>query len=176
MHGEINKVKDYVKELNKSNSQKRDCVKDKREMNAIFEKFQREFLDLRDDHRGSKDRIKISEISLTEKAAKSAVVLMQEHLNELPTKAEVIALRNYMRTNIDKFREENQQFTLDFDAHLAIIARYDEILSEKASKHALYLQEVKMDKHYKPVIKKLDDRVLANKELIELQKDLFLKF
>lgn len=168
LHSEINKMKDYVKELNKSNSQKRDCVKDKREINAIFEKFQREFLDLRDDHRGSKDRIKISEISLTEKAAKSAVVLMQEHLEELPTKEEVIALRNYMRTNIDKFRDENAQFSVDFDSHLAIIARYDEILSEKASKHSLYLQEIKIDKHYKPVISLLDERVLANLKLIEL--------
>ena len=43
-----------------------------------------------------------------------------------------------MRSNIDKFAESNENFSRDFDAHLAIIRRYDEVLSEKASKHSLY--------------------------------------
>lgn len=79
-------------------------------MNVIFEKFQKEYLDLRDDHRGSKDKIRIQEITIGEKAAKDEVDNMKKHLDLLPTKEEVIQLRTYMRTNIDKFKDESEQF------------------------------------------------------------------
>ena len=56
----------------------------------------------------------------------------------LPTKDEVVQLRNYMKASIEKFSKENESFSSEFNSHLAIIRRYDEVISEKASKHALY--------------------------------------
>ena len=105
---------------------------------------------MRDDHRSSKDRIRLSEIEIIGKASKTAVDMMKDHLDQLPTKEEVIGLRNYMRTNIDSFRESNEQFSREFNAHLAIIRRYDEVLSDKASKHSLYSTETKLIELYNP--------------------------
>ncbi len=48
-----------------------------------------------------------------------------------------------MKENIEKFASDNDAFAKDFAAHLAIIRRYDEVLSEKASKHSVYLLETR---------------------------------
>ena len=57
-------MKDYINEVNKTNSQKRDCTKDKKDLITMIEKFQKELLDLRDDHRSSKDRIRTLELQI----------------------------------------------------------------------------------------------------------------
>ena len=72
-----------------------------------------------------------------------------------------------MRTSIEKFSEDNNAFARDFGAHLQIIRRYDEVLSDKASKHALYESEVRLNESYKPQFKELDVRILSNLELIK---------
>ena len=59
---ELESMKEFVAELNKNNSQKRDCLKDKKETHAMIEKTQKELLDLRDDHRNSKERIRSLEV------------------------------------------------------------------------------------------------------------------
>lgn len=101
---------------------------------------------------------------------------MKKHLDMLPTKDEVIQLRTYMRTNIDKFKDESEQFKQQFDGHLEIIRRYDEIISEKASKHSLYLQEVKMNDYFKPLIKEMDQRVVETVALMKEQRGYFAEF
>ena len=72
-----------------------------------------------------------------------------------------------MRVNVDRFSEDNASFARDFSAHLEIIRRYDEVLSDKASKHSLYEAETRLNDHYKPTIKSLDGRIANNLELIK---------
>ena len=50
---------------------------------------------------------------------------------------------------------------------MEIIRRYDEVLAEKASKHALYTAEGRLNDHYKPVIMDLDNRIENNLALIK---------
>ena len=45
---------------------------------------------------------------------------------------------------------------------MEIIRRYDEVLSEKASKVSLYTTETRLNEYYKPVISDLDDRIQDN--------------
>ena len=56
----------------------------------------------------------------------------------LPSKDEVLELRSHVSSNISKFSKDNAHFTKEFETHLEIIRRYDEVISEKASKMALY--------------------------------------
>lgn len=70
---------------------------------------------------------------------------MQGFLDLLPTKDEVVQLRTYMKSSIEKFTGENKDFTNEFNQHLAIIRRYDEVLTDKASKHSVYLSEIRVN-------------------------------
>jgi len=101
---------------------------------------------------------------------------VKEFLQLLPTKEEVTTLRHYMRNNIDKFSVDNESFKAEFDSHMEIIRRYDEVLSEKASKHSVYEVESRVNDSYKPVMKDLDDRVCTNLKLIHETKDCFAEF
>ena len=55
----------------------------------------------------------------------------------LPSKEEVTELRNHVSSNIARFSKDNTRFSSEFDTHLEIIRRYDEVISNKASKHAV---------------------------------------
>jgi len=93
----VEAVKKVFNELNESNSQKRDCLKDKKSVEKQFEKLQKELLDLRDDHRNSKDRIRNLETMIGEKVEKFELADVKQFLALLPTKEEVTTLRTYMK-------------------------------------------------------------------------------
>ena len=130
-------MKDFIADANRSNSQKRDCLKDKKETITMIEKLQKDLLELRDDHRSSKDRLRTLEQTIEHKAEKKELGKVQVYLDLLPTKDEVVQLRGHMKSSIEKFTIENRDFTSECHAHLAIIRRYDEVLSDKASKHSV---------------------------------------
>ena len=69
---------------------------------------------------------------------KREVEEVRQLLELLPTKEEVTHLRNHMKTSIETFSNNNDLHSREFSAHMAIIRRYDEVISEKASKMALY--------------------------------------
>ena len=115
----------------------RDCLKDRTELLEMIEKTQKEVADGRDAHRGSKERINKLEISMPNRVEKYQLAKVEEFMQLLPTREEVTTLRNHMRTNIDKFTEDNAAFKAEFGGHLQIIRRYDEVLSEKANKHSV---------------------------------------
>ena len=50
------------------------------------------------------------------------------------------------------------------------------MLSEKASKHALYESEVRLNESYRPQISELDKRILSNLELIKQTQEHFNEF
>ncbi len=67
---DLESIKDHVADVNRSNSQKRDCLKDKKETERHVEKMQKELMDLRDDHRNSKERIRSLEVLMNDKVHK----------------------------------------------------------------------------------------------------------
>ena len=101
---EVEKMQDYVHEVNKTNSQKRDCAKDVKEMMSLFEKIKKDFLNLRDDHANSKERIGISETLIDMKAQDKEFKEVKGHLELLPTKDQILEMKDYMNTNIDEFK------------------------------------------------------------------------
>ena len=159
-------MKDFINEANKTNSQKRDCTKDKKDVITMIEKLQKELLDLRDDHRSSKDRIRALELQVPQKAETKELAKVQEYLDLLPTKDEVVQLRSYLKNSIEKFTTDNKDFSSEFYQHMAIIRRYDEVLSDKASKHSIYETETRLNDLYKPKMKTLDERITINHKLI----------
>ena len=56
----------------------------------MIEKTQKELLDLRDDHRNSKERIRSLEILINEKVQKTELAKVKDHIDLLPTKEEVV--------------------------------------------------------------------------------------
>lgn len=142
----------------------------------MIEKLQKDLLEVRDDHRNSKDRLRALDQQIETKAEKGTVEKVQEYLDLLPTKEEVVQLRNHMKTSIEKFTVENRDFTSEFHAHLAIIRRYDEVISDKASKHSVVQTESRLNDQYKPAMKDLDQRIQANLKLINDQKTSMGKF
>lgn len=173
LKNELNETKQWFESLNQANSQKRDCLKDRKELEQMVEKMQKELLDLRDDHRYSKERLRAIEVGLPDKVEKYELVEIKDFLQLLPTKEEVTTLRHYMRNNIDKFAEDNTNFKNQFEEHLEIIRRYDEVISEKASKHSVYELESRVNDSYKPVMKDMDERIQVNLKLIHETKECF---
>lgn len=139
----------------------------------MVEKMQKELLDLRDDHRYSKERLRAIEVGLPDKVEKYELEEIKEFLQLLPTKEEVTTLRHHMRNNIDKFAEDNANFKNKFEEHLEIIRRYDEVISDKASKHSVYELESRVNDSYKPVMKDMDERIQVNLNLIHETKECF---
>ena len=68
LQAEMQKVKDYVADLNKAFSTKSDCTKDKKDVTEMIDKLQHEVHKLEGDHRTSKDRIRKLEVKIDTKA------------------------------------------------------------------------------------------------------------
>lgn len=169
-------TRQWFETINAENSQKRDCLKDKTELEEMIEKTQKELLDLRDDHRHSKERVNKLEVELPGKVDDFKLIEVSEFMQLLPTREEVSSLRNHMKNNIDKFGEDNIKFKNEFEGHLEIIRRYDEVISEKANKHSVSQVESRINENYKPVIKNHDDRIGNNLKLINETRDCFAEF
>ena len=103
---------------------------------------------------------------------------MKDYVSVLPTKEEVYDLRSFVKMNITKFSGDNQNFEKEFAMHTEMIRRYDEVLSEKASKHSVYEVEklcgdnvkAKIEQAMK-VVKQSQSQILENhKEFEEFKK------
>ena len=85
-------------------------------------------------------------------------------------------MRSEMRATLDQYKRERDEFNIEFNTHKDIIRRYDEILTDKASKHSLYELETKLKHKFKPLIKGVQERVEQNLSLIREQKQYFEAF
>ena len=101
LQSEIDKVKEHIKEVNKINSSKSDCAKDKKDLMDIIDKFQHENQSLREDHRVSKERIRKLEVKIDTKANQIDLSEVKEHLKVLPTTHELNQMRLETRTTLD---------------------------------------------------------------------------
>ena len=113
---------------------------------------------------------------MKEKAEKTALHEVEESLKLLPSRDEVIEMRTNVRENIARFQKDNKEFKDQFDTHLSIIARYDEVIADKASKHGVYEQANKITNKFTPLVDKLfEESQRCFAELYE-HKDRFTEF
>ena len=92
---------------------------------------------------------------------------VKDTLKQLPTLDQIKLLQSSMRTTLDSHKKERDEFASEFSNHVDIIGRYDEILSQKASKHSVYDVENKMKQYLKPVTKELKGETERNLSLIQ---------
>ena len=62
---------------------------------------------------------------------------LQEFIKVLPDRVEVEKFREETTTALKTYQEEFTEIRRDFDRHGKILRRYDEVISDKASKHTL---------------------------------------
>ena len=101
---------------------------------------------------------------------------MKDYLKLLPTTDELNNMKSDMKHTLDVYKSERDVFAAEFHSHVEIIRRYDEIMTEKASKHSIYETETKLKKKFKPIMNDLDERVEKNLSLIKEQKQYFESF
>ena len=65
---------------------------------------------------------------------------IKELIQILPRKEIVDRLEIYVSTNIEQFKKDNTLYASNFYEHNEIIRRYDEVLSQKASKISLEIE------------------------------------
>ena len=74
-------------------------------------------------------------------------------LHMLPREDEVVELRKYVGENIERFSADLEKFTKGYNQSQEIIRRYDEVISDKASKHTVYSlehsQKESLNEHFK---------------------------
>ena len=64
-------------------------------------------------------------------------------------------LNDTVTSSIENFGRDNAYFTREFETHLGIIRRYDEILTQKASKIQLYELEQRIKREIEPQLHKV---------------------
>ena len=89
---------------------------------------------------------------------------------------EVASLRNHVYSSLDKYGLQSAEQASKFNEHLEIIRRYDEVISDKASKQALFLAETRLSEQFKSEVIVLDTRIKNNLQLIEEQREYFNEF
>ena len=111
----------------------------------MFEKLGKDVAQLRNEHLNSEERFHVLETLIDMKAQEKDVKLIKAQLEVLPHKDQITNMQTYMNKNVSEFAAQNKEFLLQFNEHLAIIRRYDEIISDKASKHSLYESETRLN-------------------------------
>ena len=99
-----------------------------------------------------------------------------ELVKVLPRKEEVLELREHVGSSIARFSTDNDLFHSDFDKHLEIIRRYDEVISNKASKHSVIELDKNMSQKYNQQIDDLLKLINENVHNINVQKERFDEF
>ena len=169
-------LKAWVGELNKMNSQRGNCAKDKADLLKEIETVRLDLQGSRDELRTQGRAIRALQDAVSGKLEREEMDRVVELVKLLPSKEEVTELRAHVSGSIARFSKDNARYGSEFDAHLEIIRRYDEVLSNKASKHAV----IELDKHISEKYNRQVDDLLRlineNAHAVEVQRDRFDEF
>ena len=141
-------MRQWVRELNEKNSKRGQCAKDRADLMKEIDAMRREIQGAREDLQSQGKSIRGIQHALTDKIGREDWNNLMELVNVLPGKEEVTELREHVGTSIAKFSKDNNTFQADFEKHLEIIRRYDEVLSNKASKHTVIELDKNMSEKY----------------------------
>lgn len=169
-------LKTWVTELNKMNSQRGNCAKDKADLLAEIERVRLDLQGTRDELRTQGRAVRSLQEAVAGKIEREEMDRVVELVKLLPSKEEVTELRSHVAGSIGRFSKDNTRFAAEFETHLEIIRRYDEVISNKASKHAV----IELDKHisekYNQQVDDLLKLINENGHEIGVQKDRFDEF
>lgn len=82
-------------------------------------------------------------------------------------------MKKLVESSINQFTEDNAYFKSEFETHLGIIRRFDEVLTTKASKISLYELESKIKRELEPDIAKMYTLIKNNTEEVDRQNKRF---
>ena len=153
---DLGETKRWFNRINEANSKKSNCLKDKKEIEDCYAKLTSMHTALADEHAESRKRLIELETKIILKVDKVTLDRLQTFIDVLPTQEEINHLKGYLRDNINFFSVQNKDFNSKFEEHLAIIRRYDEVISEKANKHALTEMELRVNDNFKPIMQMHD--------------------
>ena len=146
----INKTKAFVTALNENNSLKRDCFKDKNDLTKMIEGCEEESRKLADLIRKQAKNIANVEAILDKKIDREDMESFKKIIATLPTQIQISNLNELITSSIAEFGRDNHRFKQEFEVHLGIIRRYDEVLTTKASKSAIYEIEQRIKRELEP--------------------------
>ena len=169
-------LKAWVTDLNQMNSQRGNCAKDKSDLLKEIETVRLDLQGTRDELRTQGRAIRSLQDAVAGKIEREEMDRVVELVKLLPSKEEVTELRTHVATNIAKFSKDNAHFAKEFETHLEIIRRYDEVISNKASKHAVIELEKNMSEKYNKQIDDLLRLLNENAHDIGVQRDRFDEF
>lgn len=75
---------------------------------------------------------------------------IQRLILTLPTQFQVKELHDNVDSSLRGFSRDMTTFKIEFETHLALIRRFDEIITTKASKNSLYEIEQKIKRELEP--------------------------
>ena len=97
---------------------------------------------------------------------------IDETLTKMPTKEEVAGIRAELFENIQEFSKESARFKKEFKVSVKMIARYDEIMCQKASLQRLFEERQALEDKYDPLIKTIKSiATIHEDELTKLKSE-----
>ena len=150
LQNSIKSVENTWYSIDVQNSKKIQCEKDKHELlskiTAINEKIKQLFSLISNQ---ANDHKKLKSI-VDDKVEKSEMKSFAQLITTLPTQPQVEAMQEQLNIMCDGFSKDNAKFKQDFENHMAIIRRYDEVLTTKASKISLFQLQEKIKRELEP--------------------------
>ena len=84
-----------------------------------------------------RNRLTTTEIDLALKVEKKEFEAIASRVKDLPTQEEFYSFQTRIENILKKFKESNNLQKAQNEDQIAIITRYDEVISDKVSKHSL---------------------------------------
>lgn len=143
-----------------------DCAKDKAESMNQGNEMRNQVKRIHDMHQQTQNQVEQIIGELNYKADQSELDQINTRLETMPSSIEVKEVRVELFETIKKFSEDSKSFSVEFQKHTEIIARYDEILCQKCSISRLNTQRDEMEKRFDPQLSTLKTNLKTNDEKI----------
>ena len=128
-------LKKFVNELNSRNSTRGNCAKDKADLLKELDLIRLDLLKTREEQTQQGKAIRALQAQMKNKIERDEMNTVTDLVKLLPTQEEVRELREHVAGNIANFQKDNARFKLDFEIQNQTIRRYDEVITQKSSKH-----------------------------------------
>lgn len=90
-------------------------------------------------------KLKVLEEAMATKAKLTEFRVLEKSTKLLPTHSDIETLKKKIYDSIDAFHRQDETYQIQFNANCEMVARFDEVLSLKASKQSLDIFTAKID-------------------------------
>lgn len=149
----------YVTKINERNSKKPDCATDRQELTSMITRLESAFK--KHDETIKEKSVLIANIQsdLQKRVTLDELREVEKLILILPTQEQVKELHENVDSSLRGFSKDIAIFKDEFESHLAIIRRFDEIISTKASKDALWQLQEKIKRDLEPLMKQMEQKI-----------------